>query len=128
KRIFALSHRLGIAGQPVTLLPILSAIKAKELEAAIYYGRTTSPLSGVDGAELTRELARQGLTIRPVRRPRIHAKVLGWDDDALAVTSFNWLSADPPETAPLSREIGVLVEAPKIADNFIRVFDNARLD
>jgi hypothetical protein len=53
--------------------------------------------------------------------------VLGWDDDALAITSLNWLSADPSDAA-LYREIGVLVEAPRIADNFIRLFENARID
>jgi cardiolipin synthase A/B len=66
------------------------------------------------------------MAIRPIHRPRLHAKVLGWDDDTLAVTSLNWLSADPADAA-LNREIGVLIEAPKIAENFIRRFDNARM-
>jgi cardiolipin synthase len=127
KRIFVLSHRIGIAARPVSLLPILAAVRAKNVEAAIYYGRTTGPLSGADSADLTREFAREGMAIRPVHRPRLHAKVLGWDDDALVVTSFNWLSADPADAA-LNREIGVLTEAPKIADNFIRRFENARVD
>jgi phosphatidylserine/phosphatidylglycerophosphate/cardiolipin synthase-like enzyme len=126
KRIFVLSHRIGIAAKPVALLPTLSAVKAKNVSAALYYGRTTGPLSGADSAELTREYAKEGLAVRPVHKPRIHAKVLGWDDDALAVTSLNWLSADPAESA-LYREIGVLIEAPKIADNFVRLFDVARL-
>jgi len=51
---------------------------------------------------------------------------LARDDDALAITSLNWLSADPPDLA-VYREIGVLIEAPKIAENFIRVFENARI-
>ncbi len=40
-------------------------------------------------------------------------------DDALAVTSLNWLSADPSETAICS-EIGVAVESNKVADTFVR--------
>jgi cardiolipin synthase A/B len=36
-------------------------------------------------ADLIQEFAKEGLAIRPVQKPRIHAKVLGWDDDALAV-------------------------------------------
>lgn len=129
RRIFVLSHRLGIAARPVALLPMLSAVSASEnkIEALAYYGRTTGPLSGLAGADLIREFAREGVTIRPVHRPRLHAKVLGWDDDALIVSSLNWLSADPSDRAPLS-EIGVHVEAPKIADNFFRIFDNARID
>jgi cardiolipin synthase A/B len=125
RRIFVLSHRWGIAGRPVTLLPILGAVKAKNIEAKAYYGRTTGPLTGVDGAGIAREFTAQGVRIQPVHKPRLHAKVLGWDDDALAISSLNWLSADPPD-AESCREIGVLIEAPRIADSFIRVFENAR--
>ncbi|RWF80351.1 MAG: hypothetical protein EOQ36_32835 [Mesorhizobium sp.] len=125
QRIFALSHRIGIAAQPVALLPTLSAVKANGVDATFYYGRTTGPLSGIGGADLAREFAREGLAILPVHRPRLHAKVLGWDDDALAISSLNWLSADPAESTPY-REIGVLVEAPKIADNFLRRFGLAK--
>lgn len=127
KRIFVLSHRFGIAGQPVSLLPILAAVKAKQIEASVFFGRTTGPLSGSEGADLTREFGAQGVRIRAVHRPRIHAKVLGWDDDALAVSSLNWLSADPPDLAPF-RELGVLVEAPQIAEHFVRVFEQTRVD
>jgi phosphatidylserine/phosphatidylglycerophosphate/cardiolipin synthase-like enzyme len=126
-RIFVLSHRLGIAGKPVALLPILAAVKARGIEAAVYYGRTTGPLTGADGADITRQFAQQGLHIRPVHRPRIHAKALGWDDDALAISSFNWLSAEPPDAA-LNREIGVLIEGARAGETFIRVFENARLE
>ena len=127
KRIFVLSHRLGISGRPVALLPLLAAVKKNDIEAVAYFGRTTGLLSGVAGADLTREFAAHGVNIIPVHQPRLHAKVLGWDDDALAVTSLNWLSADPPDLA-VNREIGILIEAPRIADNFIRVFDNAHID
>jgi hypothetical protein len=126
KRIFVLSHRLGIAGRPVTLLPMLGAVRAKNIDARAYYGRTTGPLSGVGGAEMVREFAAEGMAIQPVHRPRLHAKVLGWDDDAVAVSSFNWLSADPPDSGRY-REIGVIIEAPRIADIFLRVFENARV-
>jgi cardiolipin synthase A/B len=127
RRIFVLSHRLGIAARPVSLLPMLSAVSANKIDARAFYGRTTGPLSGMAGADLIREFAKEGVTIRPVHRPRLHAKVLGWDDDALAISSLNWLSADPSQRAPFS-EIGVLVEAPKIAENFFRVFDTTRID
>jgi cardiolipin synthase len=127
RRMFVLSHRLGIAGRPMALLPALAAVKARKIDASIYYGRTTGALSGVAGADLAREFAKEGVEIRPVHRPRLHAKVLGWDDDALCVSSLNWLSADPADAAR-DREIGVLVEAPKIAENFIRRFEHARID
>lgn len=125
RRMFVLSHRLGIAAKPVALLPMLSAVEAKNIKALVFYGRTTGPVSGLDGAELAREFSDKGLNIRPVHRPRLHAKVLGWDDDALAISSLNWLSADPSDAA-INREIGVLIEAPKSADNFLRLFEHAR--
>ena len=49
-------------------------------------------------------------------QPRLHAKVLAWDNDNLAVTSQNWLSADPSDAARRS-EIGVFVESNRIADH-----------
>jgi cardiolipin synthase len=126
RRLFITSHRFGIAGKPMVLLPAITAANESKVETSVYYGRTTGALSGMAAADLTRDLAHQGIQIRPVHRPRLHAKVLGWDDDALAVTSLNWLSADPPEDQPL-REIGVFVEASRIADNFVRRFEVARV-
>lgn len=123
-RIFALSHRIGIAAESLTLLPALAAVKAKGIDASFFYGRTTGPLTGEAGSDLIRAFARAGLEVKPIHRPRIHAKVLGWDDDNLAVSSLNWLSADPSQALPY-REIGVLVNAPKIADNFIQRFKTA---
>jgi len=41
--------------------------------------------------------------------------------------AVGWLSADPADAA-LYREIGVLVEAPRIVDAFIRRFEHARAD
>ena len=123
RRIFAMSHRIGITAESLTLLPALAAVREKGIEASFFYGRTTGPLSGEAGADLVRTFAKSGLQVKPVRRPRVHAKVLGWDDDHLAVSSLNWLSADPSEVKPF-REIGILVNAPKIADNFMTQFQN----
>lgn len=124
QRIFALSHRIGISAESLALLPALAAVREREIEASFFYGRTTGPLSGAGGADLIRTFAESGLEIKPIHRPRIHAKVMGWDDDHLAISSFNWLSADPSEAAPY-REIGILVNAPRIADNFIKRFEAA---
>ena len=110
----------------MVLLPALTAAKENGVVSTLYYGRTTGPFSGSDAAELTQQFRKQEIEITPIHRPRLHAKVFGWDDDALAVSSLNWLSADPPENAPL-REIGVFVEASMITDFLIRRFEYARL-
>jgi len=127
RRLFILSHRLGLAARSVAVLPALAAVKAKNIEALLFYGRVTEPLSGTDGAAITREFGAEGVAIRPVHRPRLHAKVLGWDDDTLAVSSQNWLSADPPDSSSY-RELGIVVEAPRIADTFLRRFEHSKID
>lgn len=125
KRIFVLSHRIGISARAMALLPALAAARANGVESTFYYGRTTGPLTGVGSADLIREFSREGISITPVHKPRLHAKVLGWDDDNLAVSSLNWLSADPSDASP-GREIGVTIEASRLADNFFRRFELSR--
>lgn len=98
---------------------------SNNVECKLYYGRATGPLSGLDAATLAAELNRSGIVVRPVHEPRLHAKVLAVDDDGLAVTSQNWLSADP-SVSQLRREIGVYVEQNKLADTFVRRFEQAR--
>lgn len=125
RRIAITSHRIGIAGLPMAIVPAVTAAQERTIAASLFFGRATGPLSGVDAAELTREFEKQGVRIRPIFQPRLHAKVLCWDDDALAVSSQNWLSASSSQAAP-RREIGVFVELNKIADTFLRRFEHAR--
>ena len=119
------SHRIGIAGRPLTILPAISAAQTKGIEVSLDDGRSTGRLSGADASALPLEMRQSGVDVRPVQRPRLHAKVLAWDDDALAVTSLNWLSADPSESA-LRDEIGIFVEMNKVADVFVRRFEHAK--
>jgi phosphatidylserine/phosphatidylglycerophosphate/cardiolipin synthase-like enzyme len=125
ERIFVTSHRIGLAGRPMVIIPVVAAVKESKIDVRLYYGRPTGVLSGVDAAGLTMELAKQGIGIKPIHQPRLHAKLLAWDNDNLAITSQNWLSADPSEIARRS-EIGVFVESNRIADFVIRRFDHAR--
>lgn len=125
KRMIVTSHRIGIAGQPMTIIPAVAAAEKNKVDVSLYFGRSTGPLSGTDVADLTRRLEQAGVHIRPIFQPRLHSKVLAWDDDFLAVTSQNWLSAASSATQP-RREIGVFVKSNKVADLFVRVFDHAR--
>jgi phosphatidylserine/phosphatidylglycerophosphate/cardiolipin synthase-like enzyme len=125
ERIFVTSHRIGLAGRPMVIIPVVAAVKESNIDVKLYYGRPTGVLSGVDAAGLTMELAKQGIGIRPIHQPRLHAKVLAWDNDNLAVTSQNWLSADPSDVARRS-EIGIFVESNRIADFLVRRFEHAR--
>jgi phosphatidylserine/phosphatidylglycerophosphate/cardiolipin synthase-like enzyme len=109
----------------MAIVPAVAAAQAKNVDASLYFGRATGPLSGINAADLTLEFERQGVHIRPIFQPRLHAKTLCWDDDALAVTSQNWLSASSSQNNA-RREIGIFIELNKIADTFIRRFEHAR--
>ncbi|MER8743129.1 TrmB family transcriptional regulator [Mesorhizobium sp. M1004] len=128
RRAFVTSHRIGVAGKAVTLYPLIAGTKNKDedhIEVFAYYGRTTGAMSGIEATQIAREYASAGLSLRPVQRPRLHAKVLGWDSNCLAVSSFNWLSVDPSEKKPFN-EIGVFIESTRIADTFINAFESAQ--
>jgi cardiolipin synthase len=84
-------------------------------------------MTGERAADATRDAARFGVAIRPVHQPRLHAKLLAWDDDALLITSQSLLSADPPDSSP-RQEIGVLICAPGVARTLIDRFEAARIE
>lgn len=109
----------------MTIFTAMSAARSKAIDVRLYHGRPTDRFTGKDGAGLALEMKRSGVDVKPVHRPRLHAKILAWDDDALAVKSLNWLSKDPWESA-LREEIGIFVEMNKIAGTFIRRFEQAK--
>lgn len=95
--IFVTSHRFGIAAQAAVLTPALAAAHQRGIRTNIFYGTTSGPMGGTEVADITIDAGDKGVVIRPVRRPRLHAKILAWDDDTLVISSQNWLSADPPD-------------------------------
>lgn len=121
RRLFVTSHRIGVAGRPMIILPALAAARANGVSADLYFGKGTETLSAKAAGELTMDLGPSGVKLRPVYIPRLHAKLLAWDDDALAITSQNWLSADPSDNTPL-RELGLFINAPRVADQLIMSF------
>lgn len=125
RRLFVTSHRLGAATRPAVIVPALAAVQARGIEATIYFGAATGP-AGVAGSKRLAESAAQGgVDIRPISEPRLHAKVLAWDDDYLVITSQNWLSADPSESN-FRREIGVFVHAKGAAQHIVERFELMR--
>lgn len=125
-RLFVTSHRLGPANRPAVIVPAIAAAEDRGIQTHAYYGVE----SGVDretAADLARSAAQHGVVIRPVKVPRLHAKVLGWDDDHLVVTSQNWLSADPSESN-FRREIGVAIHASAVGRIVREKFEFLRRD
>lgn len=105
--ILLTSHRLGVAAGPGILAPLQSAAAATpQLDVEIYYCRKTAPVRKKDERRLTELALNSGVSLTPVQSPRVHAKILVWDDDNAVITSLNWLSADQAQNLSLS-EIGV---------------------
>lgn len=125
RRIFVTSHRLGAATRAAVIVPAIAAVRDKGLEVKAYYGTQSGTVNTSMAAQLTAEAGKAGVQVRPVVEPRLHAKILAWDDDNALITSQNWLSADPGESN-LRREIGLLIQAPGIARQVIDDFEASR--
>jgi phosphatidylserine/phosphatidylglycerophosphate/cardiolipin synthase-like enzyme len=124
-RIFVLSHQFGVAGRPVTIFPLMDVAKNTDVAVSAFYGKPAGRKTAAELLDLRERYGEAHLQLRSIERPRLHAKVLGWDDDNLAVTSFNWLSVDPSPHKPL-REIGLLIKSNQIAEKFMRDFELAQ--
>lgn len=124
KSIFITSHRLGAAGRPGVISPLITAFKAGGIKSEVYYGRITQPMRPVNEADLLKTSAVDGVDMQLVRSPRLHAKVLAWDDDNVLATSLNWLSADDSQLNSL-KELGVFVSSNGLAGVLTSNFRNA---
>ncbi|POA50144.1 hypothetical protein C1893_00880 [Pseudomonas sp. MPR-ANC1] len=110
ERLFIISHRLGGTLYSSILPAFKEAVKSRGVGAHIYYGRNTAPVTKVDAKECALDAVSEGVFIELVHEPRLHAKVLGWDNDSVLISSLNWLSADPTDPDSL-KEIGVFIRA-----------------
>lgn len=96
---------------------MVAAASKKDRLVKIFYGRTSGGLSSEDAAALVRDDSGTGVNVQPIFDPRLHAKVLAWDNDNLVISSQNWLSADPPPDKPLS-EIGLFIHSKNVGSYF----------
>jgi hypothetical protein len=112
RRIGVSSHKVGPKG-PIRLTSIkygpLVAGGSKELRV-IVGSRGDDNVSIADATDLVAGMG-GALTVRT----GVHAKLVV-SDDAVLVTSFNPLSADPFGTAENAREVGLLIQSKSIAD------------
>ncbi|WP_233828878.1 phospholipase D-like domain-containing protein [Paraburkholderia sp. ZP32-5] len=123
-RIFVTSHKLGAAIRTAVIVPAITAVEEKNIDVKVYYGVGAADAS--TNAALTQSGARDGLNVQLIEEPRLHAKILAWDDDSVLITSQNWLSADPGDSK-LRKEIGVYVRAQGVARDVIDNFEASRV-
>ena len=121
-RILVLSHRWGTAATPIVLAPLSTAASTNGVRLEVYYGTVSGPVPA--GAPEESAEGIEGLDVAAIRQPRVHAKVLTWDDDSVVITSQNWLSSDPPDTFP-RQELGVYLCGPGLATTVRERFEDA---
>jgi cardiolipin synthase A/B len=109
RRIVIASHRLGAAAENMALRPTRAAVADRDVDATLYYSTPSDQITARVAAEMTFRANQEGVLLRQVTEPTMHAKFMYWDDDDLVVTSQNLLSADP--LSPLE-EIGIHLRGP----------------
>lgn len=125
KSLVIASHRFAGAANNLILAPVFAASKrACNMDVRLFYGEDSGAITATDIAQLTNEAAKVGVRIRPVHRPRLHAKFLTWDDDVAVITSQNWLSADTMDDSP-RQEIGICIRSPGVGRILLERFEAA---
>lgn len=112
--IFVTSHRFSAGGRQAVIVPAITAAEQRGIKSSVYYGTPSGKGAGKAVAENVFEAAKLGMKIMPVHEPRLHAKILAWDNDHVLITSQNFLSADPSDLN-IRREIGIYVRSASLA-------------
>jgi phosphatidylserine/phosphatidylglycerophosphate/cardiolipin synthase-like enzyme len=121
-KLLLVSHRLGAYYDCGALLPLAAACRAStRIDARFLYSKNDLHKERTS-SQLEREARKQRITLQLVHEPRLHAKLLAWDEDTIVVTSQNWMSRDPG-ISNLLGELGVTIDAPGAARDLIELFD-----
>lgn len=98
--LLLVSHRLGTHYDCAALLPLAAACRSRRVNARMLYSKNEHG-EGRTSSQLERE---------------------GWDEDAIVVTSQNWMSCDPA-FSNLVQELGVAIDAPGAARHLIELIE-----
>lgn len=121
RTVLLVSHRLGPVARPGALAPLAAACAKSLVKARVFYGKLEAERLLLTQWEA--DARRHGISLVPIKKPRVHAKFLAWDEDHAVISSQNWLSADPGESH-LVKELGVMIDAPGIGTLAMTRFDD----
>lgn len=124
RRIIVASHRLSEVANAAVIVPAMRAAGKRNVHVNLLY---TRPSGAADDAHVLAlgDLAKaNGVLLTPIPAPRLHAKVLVWDEDHALITSQNWLSGDPTWANP-GQEVGVYISARGIGAEVARRLQEA---
>lgn len=106
------SDLYGLSAETSVLVPMEEAAKA-ERSVRLVYCRPSRFLRREGREPEVEAIRKRGVDI--VCTPRFHAKILSWDSDAIAVTSFNWMSTVVDGARARGAELGILIEGSGVA-------------
>lgn len=102
----------GLSAETSVLVPMEQAATG-ECAVELFYCRSSKFLRDEGRNPEPDKVRARGIEIAVV--PAFHAKFLSFDDDAIAVTSFNWMSTVVSGSRARGAELGVLIEGPGVA-------------
>jgi hypothetical protein len=105
----------GLSAETSVLVPMA---RAAELgcKVSLAYNRLSRRLSDEGLGPDRAEIEARGINIEEVTR--FHAKFLSWDEESLAITSFNWLATVVDGSRARGAEFGLLIEG----DGMTKIF------
>ena len=115
RNITVMSHRLGVAAKPAVVIPAAAAVRERGIAVDLLYAIPSGPVEQAAAMAAQWDYVEQGVTLRATQRPRLHAKMLLWDEDEAVVTSLNWLSADATNRTPHG-EMGLRISSARLAN------------
>ena len=97
----------GLAAETSVLVPMTTASESNR-KVSLIYNRPSKLLREEGRVPDAEAIGRRGINLSSIQE--FHAKFLSWDEEALAITSFNWMSTVVDGTRARGAEIGVLIE------------------
>ena len=107
RRIDIACDLYGLSAETSVLVPMATAA-ARGIDVRLKYTRPSRFLLEEGREPGPVEIRARGIEITRVED--LHAKYLGWDDDRLVVSSFNWMATSVDMVNSRGAEMGVLIE------------------
>ncbi|WP_168201614.1 phospholipase D-like domain-containing protein [Phreatobacter aquaticus] len=101
----------GLAAEISVLVPMETAAK-RGVSVRVKYSRPSKFLLQEGHVPCADEIAKRGISIE--RLDDVHAKYIGWDEDDIVISSFNWMATSVDNTRSGCAEVGAYVSGPAI--------------
>lgn len=101
----------GLSAETSVLVPMETAA-FRAVDVRLQYTRPSKFLLEEGHEPAPSDISKRGITIARVED--VHAKYLGWDQDNLVISSFNWMATSVDARRSRGAEIGALIEGPGI--------------